>query len=366
MGNIPTQQARGIFTQAYMTAFKEMVPASSFLKSFFTVETFDTKFVGIEVQRGTERIAVNVIRGADGQRNQFSKSSEKIYMPPFYNENFDATSLERYDRGFNMAEGVSLPTIGYLARDVANKYTALRMKIERAKEKQCAEVFETGIITLNNGDNIDFKRKSGSKVDLSGAYWSDITADVESQLINGAEFIRQTGKNGEPELILVMSGAAWVALKKTNYFKNNANFQKVQLIDIQMPQASAFGAAYHGRIIAGAYTINVWTYDEVYEAHSDGSITRYLPSNKAFMVPARGTRFNVVHAGVPAIMRDLANAEFPEYITQQAAEYYLNNYIDPRGKAHIFEIYSAPLAVPVTVDQIYTMQVLGDSGQTQG
>lgn len=357
--SINTQQAKGIFTKTYMAGFKEQVPTPSFLRSFFDTFTTATKTVGIEVQRGTEKMAVDVIRGTNGNRNKFSLSSEKQYMPPFYNENFDATSLDRYDRVFNDTEGVSPRTIGYLAADVMEKYNTLREKINRAKEKQAAEVFETGIVQLKNGDNIDFKRKAESKLDVNtgGDYWSVTGADVEGQLISGAEFIRNKGKNGTPVLNLVMSGQAWVALKKTDYFKNNADHTNVRLVDINLPQKNAFGAAYHGQISAGAYIMNVWTYDEVYEDAS-GTVTRYMPSNTAFIVPTAGTRFAMAHAGVPAIIRDTANAEFGQRIVSQAAEFYLNNYIDSAGKAHIFEIYSAPLAVPVTIDMMYTMQVL--------
>jgi len=356
--SIPVEQSKGIFTQAYLKAWKDNIPAQSFLKSFFDVKTFATKYVGIEVQRGTERMAVDVIRGVNGNRNTFSKSSEKVYLPPFFNENFDATDLDRYDRVFGSDVSKTPATIGYLASEVAAKYLALQDKIERAKEKQAAEVFHTGIVTIKNGDNVDYKRKSDSKVDLTGAggYWTTTTTDIESQLIAGAEFVRNNGKNATAEFNLVMSGASWVSMKKNDYFKNNANYNQVSLLDINFPQAKSTGASYHGKITAGAYIFNVWTYDGVYE-NASGTITRYLPANISFMTPVQGTRFDMVHAGVPAIIRGTKKAEFGSMIVQKASEYYLNNYIDQIGKAHIFEIYSAPLAVPISVDMIYTMQV---------
>ena len=357
---IPVQQAKAIFTKAYLAAFKEKIPVPSFLKTFFNVETTRAKTVSIEVQRGTERIAVDVLRGTDGNRNQFSRWTEKEYMPPFFNENFDATSLDRYDRLFGVNPEITPEVIGYLANDISDKLMTLRDKIERAKEKQAAQVFETGIVELINGDNIDFKRKAESKVDLGsgGDYWSVTTAGVEADLIAGAEFIRNKGKNGSPIFNLVMSGTGWINLKNTNYFADLANFQQVQLIDVNMPQKESFGAGYMGRISAGAYLFDVWTYDEIYEAAGTGTITRYWPVNYAFMTPSNGTRFTLAHAGVPAIIRDKSNAEFAQFIIQQASEYWINNYIDNPGKAHIFEIMSAPLAVPITIDMIYTMQIL--------
>lgn len=357
MANLPAVQARNIFTKVMIDAYNERIPSSSFLKSFFKVKTTATKTVSIEVQRGTEKIAVDVLRGTGGRRNQFSLSSEKEFLPPFYNENFDATSLDRYDRVFGMNANAVPKTIGYLASDVADKYMALREKIERAKELQAAQVFETGVVVTKNGDNIDFKRKAGSLVDNSASPWSTTTTDVEAQLVAGAEFIRRTGKNSTSEFNITMSGTAWIALKKTDYFKNNANFNQVLLIDVNMPQASSNGASFHGRIVAGAYIFNVWTYDEGYDTDA-GVFTRYWNEKKVFITPVKGTKFDMAHAGVPAIIRDVKRAEFSQFIKQIASEYYMNNYIDPAAKAHIFEIYSAPLPVPVTVDMIYTMQIL--------
>ena len=354
--SLPLQQTRELFYRAYLAAYKEMIPVTSFLRSFFTTETTTAKTIALQVQRGSEKIAVDIQRGTDGTRNTFSLFTEKEYLPPFFNENFDATLLDRYDLGFNQ-DGAPPAVIGGLAMDVADNLNMLRDKIERAKELMCSQVFETGIVTMINGDNIDFKRKAGSIVDLVGNYWNVAASPIEAQLIAAAEFMRQTGKNGNPVLNLVMSGSAWVDVKNSTYFTNAANFRQVQLIDIRSPQTQAFGAAFHGQLIAGAYLFNVWTYDEVYEAGVAKTITRYFPDNKAFVVPTGGQRFTLAHAGVPAIIRDVNNAEFPQWIQQQAGEYWINNYIDPKAKSHTFEIMSAPVAIPVTVDMIYTMQV---------
>lgn len=354
---IPTQQARAIFTNAYMEKFKELVPAPSFLKSFFTEKTYTTKSISIEVRRGTEKIAVDVQRGVDGQRNKFSLSTEKQFVPPFYNENFDATSLDRYDVMFGQDPSTSPATIGYLATDIAEKYAALREKIERAKELQCAQVFETGVVTLTNGDNIDFKRKATSLVDLTGAggYWSTAATDVDAQLAAAAAFIRNSGKNAASQFNLTMSSSLFATLKKTDWFKANAGYFQVKLMDIVMPQKNSTGASYNGTISAAGYIFNLWIYDEVYE-NSSNVMTAYWNAKKAFVTPVTGTRFEIAHAGIPAIITDLTKTEYNQFIVNQASDYWLNNYIDNARKAHIFELYSAPLAIPVSVDMIYTMQ----------
>jgi hypothetical protein len=278
-------------------------------------------------------------------------------MPPMYNENFDQTSLDRYDVVFGANPSISPTTIGYLAQDTAAKYQQLRLKIERAKELQCAQIFTDGIVVLKNNDSIDFKRKNTSIVDLTGAggYWTTTATDIEAQLIAAGTFIRTKGKNATSEFHLITSGTQWINLKKSDYFKNTANYQQVQLLDIPFPVKNSTGQSFMGRIVAGAYIFNVWCYDEIYE-NASGVATRYWDEKKAVVLPATGYVFDLAHGGVPAIIRDTTRAEFPEYIANQSAEYWLNNYIDNKAKSHTFEIYSAPLAIPVTVDQIYTMK----------
>jgi len=357
MTNLPVQQARQLFHKAQIATYKEIPFVPSFFRSFFNVTTTAAKTVGVQVQRGSERIAVDVQRGAGGNRNKWSLSTEKEYMPPFYNEEFEGTQFDRYDYVFGAQAQPTPATIGYLARDIAEKYADLRNKIERAKEKMCSQVFETGIVELTNHDNIDFKRKADSKVDNTSDPWSNADADVEGQLVAAGDFIRTKGKNNAKELNLVMSSDAYIALKGTNYFQNNANFERVQLIDVNFPQVDAGGGSFHGRIAAGSYIFYLWTYDEMYQ-DKNGDYQYYWPRKQAFVVPTRGTQFVLAHAGVPAIIRDTGNAEFNQFIVNQESEYYLNNYIDERGKSHTFEIYSAPLTVPVTVDMIYTMEIL--------
>jgi len=361
MANLPLQQAKKLFHDMLIAVYDEMIPQPSFFKSFFRVETTQAKTVDIMVRRGSEYIATDVLRGAGSNRNKMSRSTEKEFMPPFYNEDFEGTALDRYDRVFG-DEAAGVPaTIGYLAKDVARNYMLLRDKIERAKEKQCAEVLETGIVELKSHDNIDFKRKAASKVDKSTTDpWSNTGAKVENQLIEAGDFMRKTGKNSSKTLNLVMSSDVFVYLKKTDYFKNNANYQQISLIDMNLPQVNAEGGVFHGRISAGPYIFNLWTYDEVY-TDSTGTTQYYWPRTHAVVLPTAGAELVLAHAGVPAIITDKARAEYPQFIANQAAEYYLNNYIDQKRKSHTFEIYSAPLAVPVTVDMIYTMQVLTDS-----
>ncbi|MCV5968866.1 major capsid protein, partial [Lactococcus petauri] len=74
-----------------------------------------------------------------------------------------------------------------------------RDMIIRAIRKQQADVLQTGIVTLNNGDNIDYKRLPSSMVNVStgGVYWGTAaTATPITDIRKGMDFLRNIGNSG--------------------------------------------------------------------------------------------------------------------------------------------------------------------------
>lgn len=358
---IPIQEARNIFTKVLVARWNELLEISpkNFLRSFFTKKTTTSKEISIEVMRGTEKIAVDILRGNGGNRNTFSRHSEKIFIPPFYNEYFDATELDRYDLLFG-ADATN-PTVGVITGMIdqaLEKLEILKYKIERAYELQCSQVFTNGIVQLRSGDNIDFKRKTASMVvNTPGEYWKVQTIDPRLQMISAAKFLRTVGKATDGEYNLILGSNALIDLL-ANPFIDNDKIKSLSLVDLKMPISNAMGGVYHGTLSAGPYHIHLWSYPEYYD-NVEGISTPYIDDNYIFMLPKLSTKFVLSHAGVPAIIRDQRNAEFPEYIRQMEADYFINNFIDPAGKKHVFEILSAGLSIPVSVDRIYSAKVTG-------
>ena len=97
MAEISILQAHAQFTQKVVAVYNQIPKSTAFLRSFFKVKETNTKEVSIMVKRGTEYVAVDVERGTNGNRNRFSKSSQKVYIPPFFNEHFDLTEMKFYD-----------------------------------------------------------------------------------------------------------------------------------------------------------------------------------------------------------------------------------------------------------------------------
>jgi len=349
-------QARSIYTKKVLALYDEQIPQTNFLQSLFKKDVSQALDVSIEIRRGTKNIAVEVQRGGGSNGNNFTKSSEKIFRPPMYSEDFVANHMDAYNIPFGMG-AVNKITVSQAVNQTARKVSVLRDKISRAKELQCSEVLFDGTVTTKYNDVIDYGRLAGSIVDLagSGGYWNVVTTDVESQLIAAAEFIRNTGNSSATRFDILMSGAQFVALKKTNFYSDDANRDaKAQLQDINRPIARSGGSSYHGTVNAGAYIFDVWTYDAVYD-NAAGTELRFTPNNQAVVMPTTETGLILAHGGVPILG---ANG-LP---TAKAGEYILRDAIDKHKVTHTWYVESAPLATCYTPDKLYTMTTLGIGG----
>lgn len=337
--------------------YREQTRPTGFLRSFFKTFESETKELAIEVMRGTEKVAVDVLRGTEGNRNTFDRSSEKIFVPPYFREWFDATDLDFYDRLFGDAGGqVSVLTFQAWLTKVAEKLRLLQDKIERAYEVQAAQVFSSGVVTLINGDSIDFKRKALSLVDLGGGnYWNQAGTDPINDLTTAARFIRTAGKSVGGVVNGVFGELALAAFLDNAKVKERADVRNFRLDDISGPQREATGGVLHGRVTIGSWELLIWTYPEFRDVA--GVSTPYVNDKEVFVVPSI-PNFTLGFASVPKVFRDLSNAEFPEFISQERAAFVVGNYVDPRNDKHVFDIKSAGLAIPTAVDQIHTTQVL--------
>ena len=355
MATISTQDARGVFTKALIAVYKERTAPTSFLRSFFMTKENDTKQISIEVQRGTEKIAVDVERGTEGNRNQFSKSSEKIFVPPYYHEYFDGTDLDFYDRLFTQNGTVDAITFSQWIDVVVEKLGLLQDKIERAYELQCAQVFETGIVSLNSGDNIDFKRKAGSLVDVGAAeYFSNATSNPYATLEAAATFIRTKGKSAGNIFNVIMGSVAMSDFLDNPQVKERADVRNISMDILRMPQKNAVGGVLHGEVSAGAYVFRLWTYPEFYDTEALSNVP-YMNDKKLVVIP-EAPKFVLGYAAVPQLLG--SKADVGAGVSAKRGAYLIGEFLDERNTSHVIDIKSAGVAVPVAVDQLYTAQVV--------
>lgn len=341
-------QARGLYTQVLIDVYQERIKPQGFLRSFFPSTFRRSKLVSIEVERTTEKVAVDVIRGSEGNLNRFSKSTEKVWEPPFWREYFNATELDVYDRVIGSTAGDNTRLFADLMNDVGDRIGSLQDKIERAKEILCAQVLQTGILTTTIGDNIDFKRRAESIVDLNtaGGYFST-DSDVFDQFRAGCEFLRIFGKVTAMNGFVAILGATVIKdLFDNQVFKDRQNLFSMKLDVIQPPQAKASGGVYHGTITCGPYTVQLWSYPDFHE-DANGDMVPYIDDDNFVLLPP-APRFKFAHCLVPQVVMPGTT------IAPQDGEWVYGDYIDERKAKHDFDVQCAGLPVPVAVDQVYT------------
>lgn len=353
MSTISTVDARGLFTKKLIAVYKERTAPTAFLRSFFKTVESDTKEISIEVQRGTERIAVDVERGTLGQRNAFSRSSEKIFVPPYYREYFDAVDLEFYDRLFTQSGTVDMITFSQWLGVVVEKIADLQSKIERSYELQCAQVFETGIVILKNGDNINFNRKAAHLVALNND-WLTGTNSPYLSLERGARLIRKNGKVASKVFDVILGDEAQAAFLLNDIVLERNDVTHLLLDQLKTPQANATGGVLHGMVSAGPYRFRLWTYPEIYDTKTESG-KDYINPKIMIILPAN-PKFVLGFAAVPQLMGKKASEGAG--VAGKRGAYLIGEYLDERNAAHIIDIKSAGVAIPVAVDTIYTETVV--------
>ncbi|HXP48629.1 MAG TPA: major capsid protein, partial [Bacteroidia bacterium] len=318
-------------------------------RSFFPDVVVPTKEVSIEVQRGKEKVAVDVFRGTDGNRNQWTRSTEKLFLPTYFRENFDATRLQLYDRLYGSTEITDAVFAAYI-NDVADHQLELQETIERAIEIQCAQVLESGII-LNAGTNtsIDYKRKAASLVDKgTGNYWATNTVNPFTDIEAGCNFLRQVGKAAGGTFNLILGSQALSDLISNEIFTTRQNLFHMALDMVAAPQRNAVGATLHGEITCGSYKVRLWAYPQFYD-DANGVSTPYLDPKKVILIPEQ-PRFKTAFGAVPQLITPQAPPRVGAFI--------FTDFIDVDKRTHKFDIESCPLPIPTAVDTIYTLKVV--------
>lgn len=342
-------QARGLYTSKLVAVYQERPPMSSFLRSLFKTVTAPTKYVSIEVERMGEPVAIDVVRGTEGNRNTFSLSTDKSFFPPYFREFFDATELEIYDRVLGSQGTDNSDLFVALLNSVADRMGSLVNKIERSKELMCAQVLETGIVTLVNGDDINYKRKTASIVDAGAGNYFANNVDPFAQFEAGCKFLREVGMSGDGTFNAIVGGDALTDLLANTKFLARQNTFNMALDAVQGPvRDNNTGATFHGTITAGSYKVQLWAYTGVYKHPTTGVITPYVNPKLVTLLPL-APKFIMAHAAVPQLVGE------PGQMPKQG-EYVFQDFIDGRLATHEHHVLSAPLPIPVAVDQIYTFR----------
>lgn len=355
-GTVPIGQASPIYNSALEVRFDEMqdIKVNNFFRSFFPDVICQERYPIIEVRRGTEKVAVDVIRGHQGLRTQITKSSQHAFDTFYYKLFYDATQEECYYRAFG-STSFNLNAGAELVNGIAIRNKANADMIERGVELHCANILENGTCTsLRDGSIIDFKRQAASMVVLTdGNTWDQDGTDPYNDLYNGGVYLREKGKAAGYVINAIFGTSAWKAyrnnkkvIERLSQFNNKRDM-------VPPAQIQATGGVYQGEIDCDSFIIRCWTYNDFYDNPTgDGTMIAYK-NPKTVVMTAENTQFKTLYGATPQLTSPGANT-----FSLVAAKFVLSDYIDPKAKTHEFYVESAPLPVPITVDRIYTLQVV--------
>jgi len=354
---IKLNQHRSEITTRIMQRFSDDKTPKMGLGAFFPDFETQDKMVSIEVQRNRQLRAVQVQRKTAGTINTFSNSTEKLFVPPFYDEKYDFTDTQFYDVTFGNANSPTKSQAFSMIENAGMYLDILKGKIKRDVEFQRAEALQTGVVTLKNEDSINYNRKAASMPVMTGAdAWTDPDSKILNQVETGITFLRREGKTASRVFDMILGEEAFERFFANNQVKEAAEFRRISILDLNMPKFNdVTGLSYHGQFSTRSGKVNVWTYDDFFE-NPDGSYSEYIDADKVILLPQDFVA-RTSYAGVPKILRDKANAEFSKFIMQTKGKYCVTNYVDDEVMAHWFRIFSAPLAIPVSVDRVYTIQI---------
>jgi hypothetical protein len=347
MGSIKTSDAQGLITKKLVGVYQEIIKPTSFIRSFFKNVESPTRAVSIEVQRGFEKIAVDVVRGTEGNRNTFGKSTEKIFEPPYHREYFDATQIDLYDKLYGV-ESVDSAVFARYINNVADKIVSLQNKIERKYEKLCSDVLVSGVLNFDAATSINFKRKAESIVDLgSGQYFAN-AIDPFKKIASGCKFLRTVGKSGAVEFNAILGTTALIDLFGNATFLAKQDLINFRLDSVKLPIKNAVGGDYLGTIFCAPYNVNLWTYPEFYD-DKEGVSTPFIDDKKLVLLPS-DVEFIMAFGAVPQLIE-------PNSMPVMGA-FVFSDFIDKKLKTHEYHVESCGIPIPLTIDKIYTMKVV--------
>lgn len=355
--SISLSQALGPYTSKLVEVYRERTKPTNFLRSFFPGKIQATKLISIQVQRAYERIAVDCYRGTEGNRNQWTQSSEKLFEPLYYRENFDLTQLQVYDALFQPRTVENAPMLAQLLNSIVDNQMEQQDKIERSIELMCAQVLETGIIQMSSqgtGIMIDYKRKAGSIIDPGSGHYFANNEDPFDLLEEGCKFIRQYGKSAAMTFKAIFGETAIADFLKNTKFLDRQNKFNFSIDTVTAPAAAAetVGAIFHGTVTAGPYRVELWSYPQYYDVVADdGSFTStpYLNPKLVTIIP-NGAQFFTFFGAVPQVVTPGAAPVIGDFVA--------SDWISQEKRAHLYEVESCPLPVPVKIDQIVTIKVV--------
>lgn len=299
MATFDLRYAMGEFSSRVLSMVDIKPAVDTGFLNFFGERVEKTKGFNFWVTRQNRPVAVDINPLERGNINSLNKSTNKFFIPPTYDE---AVVYSAFDEFESIMGADDSRVDGEIYRQLVEK-TAKELqlgidKIARREELQRAQALLDGIVTLKNGDNIDFKRRAELLVAYNASFgWDVDTVNPETILIQLIENMITFGSiDASTPLNVIVGAEAWSA------FKNNPIRQAEGDIKDQTFMALSTGAPIRGltpqgSYSAGNYRVNFWGYTGYFDdPDNSDTTTPYMDPKKIIVLP-NTVPFEMVYCG---------------------------------------------------------------------
>lgn len=327
-------------------------------KNFFGEQIEKTKGFNFMVNRNGRPVAVDINPLERGNINRLDKSTAKFFIPPTFDESVVYSAFNEFETLAGMDDS---NIDGQIYRALVEK-TAMELqicfdKISRAEELQRAQALLTGIVSLVNGDNIDFKRKAASLVAYNAAHdWAINTVDPEAILITLIDFLVTEGAVDATTPLNVLLGAEALVAFKNNPIRSGKGDIKDQVYMNLSTGDPIRGLTPQGSFAAGNYRVNLWGYGGYYDDPTTSTTTPYMDPKKVVVLP-NTVPFKMVYCGTKGWSDGdgMSKAARPRIIKGARNLYKIR---DVRSVSEEIGVRSAVVPSLFEVDSVATAQVI--------
>ncbi len=338
--------------------FAQRVP-TSFLAGFFPSgpqDFYSGESVEVDIIRGSEGVAVPVADlNAGARRNRADIYTNKEFKPPIYSEegSINGFTLLKREPGQDPFQDPDYQANGITR--AFNLFRQMEAKIRRSIELQAAQILQTGALNLVDSTGaavfgMDFYPQP-THLATASTPWGTAGYDPIQDLIDLCDVIREDGM--EDVDTLIFGSAAWESLLDNDKALKRLDNRKIEagLIAPQMPNGQ--GGKYMGALELGAYRVDCWTYNGLYEHPQTAAKTRFVTPGYVIAMASTGRKVTTWGAIPQIVPPDQRVMPFlPERMSNAAGQIDLFPfaYVSPNGQSVTVSLSARPLLIPKAID----------------
>lgn len=287
-------------TVTMLEGMKAQPPVRTFLRDRFfpfagEKDCFATEKVLVDYEdEGSEKLAPAVVSGGiNVQRNGFSS---KEYTAPLIAPQRTLTASQLYSRTFNESPFGGMAPDKREAIYLAGDLNDLAKMIARTEESMCAQiltenkfavkVFQNDYATKAQEFKIEFFGEGKTASEAVYAPENLWTVSGGDPLKDAYNMAKKLTDRGLPATTVILGASAAEAFLKNEDLIKKLDNRRIQLTDMQRPQALENGAVWLGRYNCYGFNLDFFSYTASYTNDENKSVY-YIPANK-MIVTAEG------------------------------------------------------------------------------